>query len=306
MSLVTAKRGAADSSQAPTGLGDLYPYASHRLEVDAGSYHYLDEGPKDGEVLLCVHGNPTWSFYWRRLVNAFRRTHRVVVPDHLGCGLSDKPQDWSYRLADHVDNLERLVLALDLKRITLAVHDWGGAIGMGLAARHPERIARLVITNTAAFPDAHIPLRIQLCRTPLLGSFLVRRMNAFSGLLPVFGAQRKLAPDVRRGLLLPYDSYAHRVAVHRFVKDIPMHTGHASYAELERIEASLATFRNHPTCIIWGERDWCFTPHFREEWERRFPDARVHRLPQAGHLVLEDAPEDVEQAVRDFLKEPSA
>jgi len=298
-------RPAAQEASPLAGFAELYPFASHRLELDAGAYHYLDEGPRDGAPLLCVHGNPTWSFYWRRIVSGFRRTHRVVAPDHIGCGLSDKPQDWGYRLAEHVDNLERLVLALDLRRITLVMHDWGGAIGMGLALRQPERIARLVVTNTAAFPDARVPLRIRVCRAPLLGSFLVRRLNAFSGLLPVFGTERRLAPEVRRGLLLPYDSYAHRVAVHGFVRDIPSSPEHESYPELERIEAGLATFRDRPTCIVWGERDWCFTPRFRQQWERRFPDARVHRIEDAGHLVLEDAPEEVEEVLRTFLRETS-
>lgn len=300
---------AASSERGSSRLGRLaalYPFASHWLELEAGRYHYVDEGPRDADTLLCVHGNPTWSFYWRRLISAFRRTHRVVAPDHLGCGLSDKPQDWSYALADHVANLERLVVALDLKRVTLVVHDWGGAIGMGLALRQPQRIARLVITNTAAFPDPRIPLRIRVCRTPVLGRFLVRRLNAFSGLLPVFGAETRLAPEVRDGLLLPYDSYAHRVAVHRFVRDIPMSPSHASFPELARIEAGLAAFQDRPTCIVWGERDWCFTPRFREEWERRFPGARVHRIEAAGHLVLEDAPEEVELAVRAFLRETVA
>lgn len=306
MSTQAAERPAAPEAPLQAGLSELaelYPFASHRLELEAGAYHYIDEGPREGTPLLCVHGNPTWSFYWRKIVSGFRRTHRVIAPDHIGCGLSEKPQGYGYRLAQHVDNLERLVLSLDLSEITLVMHDWGGAIGMGLAARHPDRIARLVVTNTAAFPDARVPLRIRVCRAPVLGPFLVRRLNAFSGLLPVFGAERTLAPEVRRGLLLPYDSYAHRVAVNGFVRDIPSSREHASYAELVRIEAALAGFQDRPTCIVWGERDWCFTPHFRRQWELRFPDAEVHRIEDAGHLVLEDAPEEVEGILRTFLRE---
>ena len=148
----------------PDAVRALYPFDSHTLDVDGGRMHYIDEGPKDGPVIVAVHGNPTWSFYWRRLVEAFRDTHRVVVMDHIGCGLSDKPQDWPYRLSGHRDNLLRLVEHLDLQQITLAVHDWGGAIGMAMAARAPDRIARIVVTNTAAFRSQNIPFSIATCR----------------------------------------------------------------------------------------------------------------------------------------------
>ena len=124
----------------------IFPWEGNHLEVDGGTMHYLDEGPKDAPVILAVHGNPTWSFYWRALISAFSEEYRVVVPDHIGCGLSDKPQDWPYRLADHISNLEKLVAHLDLQNIILVVHDWGGAIGMGFATENAERISALVIT----------------------------------------------------------------------------------------------------------------------------------------------------------------
>jgi pimeloyl-ACP methyl ester carboxylesterase len=284
-------------------LAAEYPFASHRMQLAAGDLHYIDEGPREADPLLCVHGNPTWSFTFRHLVRAFRDEHRVVVPDHLGCGLSDKPQRWSYTLAAHVENLEHLVLAQDLRRITLVVHDWGGAIGFGLARRHPERIERLVILNTAAFTSPRIPLRIRVCRTPWLGSFLVRRLNVFAA-----GAARmalanpeKLSPSARRGLLLPYDSHADRVAVARFVQDIPLRPGDPSWKELRETEAELGRFRALPACIVWGERDWCFTPHFLARWREILPEAEAHVLPDAGHYLLEEAPDEVERHVRDFL-----
>ena len=118
---------------------DEYPFEQNFFKTRAGALHFLDEGPRDAAPILCVHGNPTWSFYYRRLVREFRENSRVIAPDHIGCGLSEKPQNWSYRLADHVANLEELVLGLDLRRITLVVHDWGGAIGCGVAVRNPER-----------------------------------------------------------------------------------------------------------------------------------------------------------------------
>jgi haloalkane dehalogenase len=270
---------------------ELYPFQSHYLDVGGHKLHYVDEGA--GRPVLCVHGNPTWSFMWREVVKALRGTHRVVAPDHLGCGLSDKPQDWPYRLRGHIDNLERLVLALDLRDVTLVVHDWGGAIGMGLAGRQPDRIARIAVMNTAAFPSRAMPWRIAACRIPALGPLAVRGLNGFAGAAVHMATERGLAPDVRDGYLAPYDTWANRIATLRFVQDIPMSDAHPSMATLKEVEAGLSRLADKPMLIAWGEKDWCFTPAFRAEWERRFPRARVVRFEDAGHYVIEDARERV-------------
>ena len=294
-------------ARAAAALPELegYPFAPHLLETAAGALHYLDEGPAQAEPLLCVHGNPTWSYFYRRLVSGLSDEYRVVAPDHIGCGRSDKPQDWSYRLADHVANLERLVLALDLSRVTLVVHDWGGPIGFGVAARHPERFARLVIFNTAAFPSGRIPLRIDLCRTPLLGQVLIRRFNAFARAATHMTVARpgRMTAAVRRGYLAPYDSWKNRIANWKFVADIPLSRRHPSRAALEEIAAALPRFADLPAVVIWGERDWCFTPEFRREWERRLPGAKVHAIPDAGHYLLEDAHEEILPWLKAFLRE---
>lgn len=288
----------------PADIAREYPFTSRVHATPAGRLHYVDEGPRDAAPVLCLHGNPTWSFYWRALIGGLRDRWRVVAPDHLGCGLSDKPQAWRYDLAGHVANLESLVLALDLTNITLAVHDWGGAIGFGFARRHPERIARLVITNTAAFRSQRMPLRIRACRAPLVGEFLVRRFNAFAGLAPRMASALPggLPATARAGLLHPYDSWAHRVAIARFVQDIPLDARHPSYAELTETENALARFTALPACLVWGDRDFCFSRAFRAEWQRRFPAAEVHALADAGHYLLEDAPREVVSTVRTFLE----
>lgn len=279
---------------------ELYPFASHHLAVPGGRLHYVDEGK--GEPVLFVHGNPTWSFYWRELIRALRPERRVLAPDHLGCGLSDKPQDWSYRLADHVANLERLVLGLDLRDISLGVHDWGGAIGMGVAVRHPERFKRLIVFNTAAFPSPRIPLRIAACRIPGFGALAVRGFNGFAGAATVMATEKGLSPAVKAGLLAPYDSWATRIATLRFVEDIPMAPGHPSWATLHEIAAGLERLRDKPITLLWGEKDWCFTPHFREEWQRRFPGAEVIRYEDAGHYVVEDAADRVVPRVLELVR----
>ena len=137
----------------------LYPFKSHSLDLDSYRYHYLDEG--QGETLLMLHGNPTWSFYYRNLILDLKKTYRCVVPDHMGMGKSDKPQNYPYTLSQHIDNLVALVSELSLKDITLVVHDWGGAIGMGFAVRYPEKVKRLILFNTAAFLSKKIPIQLR-------------------------------------------------------------------------------------------------------------------------------------------------
>jgi cis-3-alkyl-4-acyloxetan-2-one decarboxylase len=290
-----------EASTLPDAIRQVYPWSSHWLPVDAGRLHYLDEGPESAEPLLCLHGNPTWSFYWRRVVQRFGGPYRVVAMDHLGCGLSDKPQDWTYRLQDHVDNAVALVDHLDLRDITLVLHDWGGAIGMGLAAQRPDRIARLVITNTAAFRSQSIPASIASVRIPGFGALAVRGGNAFARVATWRAVHRRLDPVARQGLLHPYDSWKNRIATLRFVQDIPMAPGHPSWESLGRVEDGLAQFSALPMLLCWGDDDFCFTPEFRAEWQRRFPQAEVHAWPDVGHYVCEDAPDRLLSAMAEFL-----
>ena len=281
----------------------LYPFESHEIRLDGHRYHYLDEGA--GEVLLLVHGNPTWSFYWRELVRALRGHYRLVVPDHMGCGLSDKPSEtsYSYRLAQRIDDLSGLIEQLDLQRITLVAHDWGGAIGMGADEAAPHRFARFVLLNTAAFRSTRCPWRIRVCRTPWLGRLGVQGLNLFAraALRMAVRRRERMTAAVRAGLLAPYDRWRHRTAIHRFVRDIPLHAGHPSYPALCRVEQGLAQFRRHPVCLIWGMQDWCFTPAFLERFIEFFPEAEVHRLAAAGHYVVEDAFEQIVPLVEAFL-----
>lgn len=296
-----------ERAQKVAAFADEYPFAPNFHVLDNGlALHYVDEGPRDADPVLFVHGNPTWSFYWRKLVRAFSGEQRCIAVDHIGCGFSEKPGDWSYRLSDHVANLEALVLALDLRRITLVVHDWGGPIGLGFAERHKHRIARLVVLNTAAFPNdmwgGRAPWRIRACRTPLLGDLAVRGLNAFARMATFMAVEKHehMTPVVKAGFLAPYDSYANRIATLRFVEDIPLSRSHPTYATLAGIANGLESLRDLPMCIVWGERDWCFTPAFRGEWQRRFPQARVHTADDAGHYVVEDASTRVIDWIRAF------
>ncbi|MHB2019778.1 MAG: alpha/beta fold hydrolase [Candidatus Xenobia bacterium] len=278
-----------------------YTFASHHLTLPDGTRcHYVDEG--QGDPVLMVHGNPTWSFYYRSLIEALRPRYRVIAPDHVGCGLSDKPQQYDYRLAQHIDNLEHLVTTLDLRRISLIVHDWGGAIGMGVAGRHPDRFSRFVVSNTAAFRSNLMPKLLSLARVPVLGEALIRGGNAFALGATWLALQKSMSPEVRAAYLSPYRDWATRIATARFVQDIPLNDRHPSYRTLVEVEQGLSRLTHHPMMLVWGERDWVFTPAFLERWIELFPDAQVHRFPDVGHLVLEDAPDRVLPLVEQFLR----
>jgi pimeloyl-ACP methyl ester carboxylesterase len=288
--------------------GELYPFSSHYLEIRGLRLHYLDEGPRDAPPVLMLHGNPTWSFYYRNLVMALRDRYRCIVPDHVGCGLSDKPGDdaYDYRLKSRIEDLDALLNHLDLSQpLTLVVHDWGGMIGFAWAVRNPERIDRLVVLNTAAFPlpaTKRMPASLRLSRLPGVGAFLVRGLNLFArGATRFCVTERPMSPEVRRAYLAPYDSWAHRVAVLRFVEDIPLRPSDESWPTVERTAEGLQALRDRPMRVFWGMRDFVFDHHFLAEWQRRFPDAAVRRFEKAGHYVLEDAADRIVPEVVTFL-----
>ncbi len=286
-------------SKRPDDLWEEYPFASHWMEQPGGRQHFLDEG--EGRPVVMVHGNPTWSYYFRHLVKALSPERRCIVPDHLGCGLSEKPSDFGYRLADHIGNLERLLEHLGVDRFDLVVHDWGGPIGLGAGLRRPERLNRVVVLNTAAFASKRIPARIAFCRIPLFGEWVVRGLNGFAWPAARMATARGLSKAVRGHYLFPYGSWKDRRAIARFVQDIPLEPDHPSYPELERIEAGLEGLREKPVRIFWGGRDFCFNWFFFEEWKRRLPEAEATLYAEAGHYVLEDAHPEVTESIRDFL-----
>ncbi len=284
-----------------SGFEDEYPFESHFADIDGVRYHYVDEGR--GEPLLLVHGNPTWSFAWRNLIKDLSKDYRVLAVDHVGCGFSEKPRDYPYVFGRHIDNLCRFIESLDLGQLTLLGHDWGGAIGMGAAVRLPRCFSRFVLLNTAAFRSRRIPLRIAVCRIPFFGAVCVRGLNLFAraALWMAVEKRERMTPAVKAGYLAPYDNWQNRVAILRFVQDIPLADTHPSYSTLVAVEEGLAQFQTSPMLFVWGERDWCFTPRFLQEFQQRFPQAETLRIADAGHYVFEDACERIIPRVREFL-----
>lgn len=277
---------------------ELYPWKHHFLGLNGLNLNYVDEGT--GPAMLMVHGNPTWSFYYRHLISAFSGHFRCVVPDHMGCGFSDKPQDYQYTLENHIQNLTQLVQFLELKDITLVVHDWGGAIGMGFATRFPHLIKRIIILNTAAFTSTDIPKRIALCKAGAVGEFLVRGLNGFAWPATFMTTKKRLPSNVKKAYLAPYDSWNNRIAVSRFVQDIPMNETHPTWKTLKTIEDNLPKLKV-PKLIVWGGLDFCFNQSFFEKWVEIYPDAEAHWIADAGHYVLEDAPKKAIESMVEFI-----
>ena len=284
-----------------------YPFNGKRLDINGLGYHYLDEGA--GTPVVMLHGNPSWSFYYRNLVLALRDCYRCIVPDHIGCGLSDKPGDdrYEYTLSRRVDDLELLLDTLGVtENITLVVHDWGGMIGMAYAVRHPGRIARLVILNTGAFhlpKTKPFPLGLRICRDTVLGTLLVRGLNAFSAGASYVGCKRNpMSRELRALYQLPYDSWQNRIATLRFVQDIPLSPGDRGYDLVSAVSDGIGQFSQLPMLICWGEQDFVFDRHFLAEWQQRFPAAELHSYPDCGHYILEDAKEEVVPLISRFLE----
>jgi haloalkane dehalogenase len=292
------------------------------MRLDLMRYHYIDTAPQSSlsqssrlqpssdarsggsqPVILCVHGNPTWSFYYREIAKQFQADYRVLAVDHIGCGLSDKPSPYPYTLETHTRNLIRFVEGLDLRQIVLVVHDWGGAIGLGAAVELVDRIAGLVILNTAAFPPPYIPLRISACRFPVLGSWSIRYLNSFARAAISMAIDRldQLSPAAAAGLLAPYDSPRNRVAIDGFVRDIPMQKSHPTYAALEQLELNLERLKDIPTRLVWGMKDWCFRPECLYRLQENLPQAITTELLDVGHYVMEEAADEVIAEIKSLI-----
>ncbi len=284
----------------------LYPFTSRWAQVNGSRYHYVDEG--SGPTVVMIHGNPSWSFYFRHLIAGLRDTCRCIAPDHVGCGFSEKPplKDYGYRLQNRVDDLDAFLSGLGITEdVTLVVHDWGGMIGLAWALRKPERIRRLVILNTAGFfppGGKRIPLRLKLIRNfPAFAELAVLRFNVFSRGALWMAPRKRLPKAVKKGLIAPYDSPANRIATLRFVQDIPLFPSDPSYAPVKYVDNHLHVLSGVPMLICWGKHDFVFDGDYFNEWCRRFPNAEAHLFEDAGHYILEDAPLAVLDRVHRFF-----
>jgi len=283
----------------PERLKPLYPFEGRCFETTWGPMHYLDEG--EGTPVVMLHGNPTWSFYYRNLVLSLRDRYRCLVPDLPGCGFSTTNDQFPATLDHHIELVAKWIDFLGLKKFHLIVHDWGGAIGAGVVSGRQEQVMGRVVFNTAAFPAPELPWRIAACRIPGLGTLMVRGGNVFVRAALSMTTTRPLSDAVKEAYLLPHSDWASRRSVDAFVRDIPMYSRHRSWPTLVQIEESLSGWREAPVLIIWGMKDWCFTPQFLAGWRERIPEAEVVKLADAGHWLLEDEPEMIAEKTGTFL-----
>jgi pimeloyl-ACP methyl ester carboxylesterase len=278
---------------------DLYPFAPQTFRTPSGVMSYLDEG--SGPPVVMVHGTPTWSFLYRHFVKALSGRYRCVVPDHLGFGLSDKPEGFSFTPRAHAENLASLLDYLDLKEYTLVVHDYGGPIGLGAALEHPERVRALVIIDTWLWSNAgtrSFETVGKVAASPV-GRFLYRRLN-FSPrvLLPQgFADKSKLTKETHRHYLAPFPTPSSREAAWVLARELT-----ASGGWYDLLYARLDTLDAVPTLLLWGSKDPFFPQAYLRRWRETMPHAEVAELASVGHFVPEEAQAAALDCLRPFLR----
>jgi cis-3-alkyl-4-acyloxetan-2-one decarboxylase len=281
-----------------------FPFESHYLRAGKTSLHYLDEGPPEAAPLLFLHGNPTWSYLWRRpIADLSAAGRRCVAYDHMGFGRSEKPRRMSaYTLERHVENALAVIDELDLRDVTLVAHDWGGPIGLGAMLERPERLHALVLMNTWAWElPSWLPPFIREFRTEGLGEILALGGNLFVESIPGGMARRDADPVMMDAYRAPFPDYWSRIGTLAFPRDVPLTERDPSAADIARIQAGLAGL-DKPVLLVWGMRDRVFQPVFIDQWRELVPGARVVQLDDAGHYLVEDRPDAVADAVDEFVK----
>lgn len=288
------------------GFRDIFPFRPNYKKINGLCMHYLDEG--HGQPVLMIHGNPTWSFFFRNIVKNLPKGFRAIVPDHIGCGLSDKPpvSVYPYRLENRVKDIEALIDELEIKeKIHLLVHDWGGMIGSLFALRNLEKIASITVTNTSGFlppGTKELPLRLKIVRN--LTAFskpAVLAFNLFAGSALYMAPKKPLSQKTKKGMIAPYSCIENRISTYRFVQDIPIDDTHPSYSLVKWADDNLHRLSEKPMQIIWGEHDFVFDTDYFNEWVRRFPDKKAYFFKSAGHYLFEDEPEKISGLINTFL-----
>ena len=274
---------------------EAYPFDHQFFDAGPGRMHYVDEG--EGQPILFLHGNPTWSFLYRHLIAGLSGEYRCVAPDYLGFGLSEKPRGWSYRPSAHARTIERLVADLDLEDLVLVVHDWGGPIGASLAAGHPEKVRGFVVQNTFAWPLDSIRMRaFSRALGGRVAHPLVRRYNVFADhvMRVAFADRSKLAP-VHDQYLRPLATPDDREGSWVFPREL---TGSRRW--LETLWQQRDRWAGKPALLAWGTQDFTFGDDALRRWQALFPDADTIRF-EVGHYVAEEVGQRLVDPVWKFL-----
>jgi haloalkane dehalogenase len=281
-----------------------FPFTPRYHDINGFQMHYVDEGI--GEPVVLLHGDPTWGYLYRHFIPALSQHHRCIVPDHMGMGKSAvPPEPYPYRLHHHIANLESLILHLDLRNITLLVHDWGGPVGLGFAIRHPQRIKRLILTNTWAFapwPGPVFPRLLAMIRSPRGEKFVLERNGYLEPALSGTTLHTEnLTETVMDAYRAPFPSPETRLALLCWTRDIPVNETDPSFAEMRRIESSLPQFVTIPILLIWGMQDPILPVSILHRWQQLYPHAITHEIEDASHFLQEDAPAQIIEKIELFL-----
>jgi len=280
-----------------------FPFKPRFKKINGFNMHYVDEG--NGEPIVCLHGMPTWAYLYREFITKLSGKYRLVVPDHMGFGKSDVPEDKPYRMAQHVDNLSKLLLALDLKDINLVVHDWGGPIGFGFAVDHPERIKRLVILNTSigvTREGTHLWYS-DIEKNGVYDAFFSNMKENAAKLfsMAVFN-QDRITPTMLKAYTAPFPDASYCKGTLAFPQDIPVGFSHPSAPAMLHVRDNLGKLAGKPKIAIWGMQDIVFPPQFIDRWKKFYPDIKVHEVANASHFLQEDAPAEIITIIKDFCK----
>ena len=281
-----------------------FPFAPHYYDINGFQMHFVDEGK--GELIVMVHGDPSWGYLYRKFIPALSRRHRCIVPDHMGMGKSGVPQEpHLYRLEHHIANLENLLLHLDIHNSTLVLHDWGGPVGLGFATRHPERITRLVLMNTWAFapwPGGPFPRLLDMIRSARGEKFVLEKNGYLEpALLGTTFHTENLTQVVMDAYRAPFPTPESRLAMVCWSRDIPVSETDLSYAEMKRIEQHLRHFANTPILLVWGMKDPVLAEPVLRMWQHIYPHTTTHEIEDASHFLQEDAPERIISWIEEFL-----
>ena len=275
-----------------------YPFQPHFMPVEGGQMHYIDEGA--GRPVVMVHGTPTWSFLYRHLIRGLSSHYRVVAPDHIGFGLSDKPPDWTYLPSDHARNLQTLIERLGLKDITLIVHDFGGPIGLSYALEHPENVRSLVICNTFLWSlkgerAFEMPNRLF---NNAVGRFLYKRMNFSPAVIvrSAWGDKASLTPEIHRHYTQAFPTPADRQGTWTFMREL---LGSSEW--YQSLWARRDRIRDKPALLLWGMKDIAFKEKELTRLAEIFDHPQVVRYPAVGHFVPDEAGQVILPVVKAFL-----
>jgi len=288
------------------GFEDLYPFDSNFLNINGHDLHYIDKGK--GKPVIMVHGNPTWSFYYRNLIATLSKDFHCIAPDHIGCGFSDKPstKTYNYTLKSRVKDLDTLISHLNInEKINLILHDWGGMIGLAWAVDNPDKIDKIIITNTSGFflpEEKQLPFQLWLIKyIKFFGVPAVLGLNAFAKGALYLAARSKLSKKIKKGLVEPYNSWKNRIATLKFVQDIPISKKDQSYTIVDHVDQNLKQLDESALMFLWGAKDFVFDLTFLNEFRRRFPRTETHVFHDAGHYLFEDKPDETTRLIQAFL-----